>query len=368
MPIKTVPFLKLSPIREEVKSVIEEVLQEGVFMNGKYLDRFKKSFSDYLNQDYVIPTANCTDALEIIMRSLEIKEGDEVITTAFSWFSDASVIRLVGSKIIFCDIDLAHFGIQISELEEKITSNTKAVILPHLFGLVHPDIEKIVSICKKNNINLIEDCAQAHGATLNGKLAGTFGDIAAFSFYPTKNLGALGDAGAIVTNNKNLADKCNLWANHGQSGRNNHIQMGRNSRMDEIQAAVLSAHLPFLNTDNTKRHELAKLYYDGLDSLDLTLPFHCMGHVFHQFVIRINRRDELQKYLMQKGIGTDIHYPKALSEISIFTENDQFPFAMEASKTVLSLPIHPNHSKEEINYVIQNIELFFYKLNLSLKG
>lgn len=355
----SVPFLKLVPLREEVKSVIEEVLKEGVFMNGKYLERFQEVFSNYLNQDYVIPTANCTDALEIILRSLEIKEGDEVITTAFSWFSDASVIQIVGAKFVFCDINLNHFGIAISELEEKITSKTKALILPHLFGLIHPDIEKIITICKENNITLIEDCAQAHGATLHGKLAGTFGDIAAFSFYPTKNLGGLGDAGAIVTNDQNLAEKSNLWANHGQSGRNIHVQMGRNSRMDELQAAVLFAQLPFLDNDNKRRQKLANLYFYGLKSLDLELPMISKGHVYHQFVIRTDKRDNLQKYLLSQGIGTDIHYPEALSEMSVFRSSMQCPNAIEASGTVLSLPIHPNHSEDEIEYVVQNIKLFF---------
>jgi dTDP-4-amino-4,6-dideoxygalactose transaminase len=356
---KSVPFLKLTSLRNEVKSVIEEVLNEGVFMNGKYLDRFKDSFSTYQKQDYVIPTANCTDALEIILRSLDIKKGDEVITSAFSWFSDASVICLLGVKVVFCDIDLNHFGIQISELEEKITTNTKAIILPHLFGLVHPEMEKVVSICKKNNIHLIEDCAQAHGASLNGKLAGTFGDVAAFSFYPTKNLGALGDAGAIVTTYQNLAEKCNLWANHGQSGRNNHVQMGRNSRMDELQAAILSAQLPFLEMDNTIRKRLADLYFNGLNSLDLVLPMKSKGHVFHQFVIRTDRRDELRKYLLQKQIETDIHYPEALSEMAVFNNSRLCSNALKASETVLSLPIHPMHTEDEINYVTQSVKSFF---------
>ncbi|MGJ3236832.1 DegT/DnrJ/EryC1/StrS family aminotransferase [Marivirga sp.] len=359
MPVNSVSFLNLTPLRDEVKSVIEEVLEEGVFMNGKYLNRFKDSFSTYLKQDYVIPTANCTDSLEIILRSLEIKKGDEVITTAFSWFSDASVIQLLGAEIAFCDIDLNHFGIQISELEERISTKTKALILPHLFGLVHPEIEKIASICKKNNIHLIEDCAQAHGASLNGKLVGTFGDVAAFSFYPTKNLGALGDAGAIVTSNQKIAEKCNLWANHGQSGRNNHVQMGRNSRMDELQAAVLSSQLPFLDMNNTKRKKLAMLYYNGLNSLDLVLPMNSKGHVFHQFVIRTDRRDELRKYLLQKEIETDIHYPEALSDMAVFNNSSLCSNALKASKTVLSLPIHPMHTEEEINYVTKSVKLFF---------
>ncbi len=359
MQIESVPFLKLTPIRPEVKAVIEDVLDKGVLMNGTYLKSFKDRFSEYLKLNHIIPTANCTDALEIALRSLEIKEADEVITSAFSWFSDASVIRLVGAKLVFCDIDINHFGIQFSDLEKKINTNTKALILPHLFGLVHPEIEKILTICVKHNIVLIEDCAQAHGASLNGKLAGTFGDIVAFSFYPTKNLGALGDAGAIATDDTALANKCKLWANHGQLTRNEHLQLGRNSRMDEIQAAVLTAKLPFLNADNRKRQKLAEIYLNILKDIGCAIPIRKDGHVYHQFVIRTDRRDELQRYLSEKDIETDIHYPTALSDMEVFKIDEKYPSATLASKTVLSLPIHPNHSEEEIEYVAENVKAFF---------
>lgn len=359
MPIESVPFLSLVPIRPEVKAVIEDVLEKGVFMNGAYLDRFKTEFSKYLNLHHIIPTANCTDALEIILRSLDIREGDEVITTSFSWFSDASVIQLVGARVVFCDIELNHFGIETSNLEKRIGPNTKALILPHLFGLVHPQIEEIKTFCSDHNIILIEDCAQAHGATLYGKQAGTFGDITAFSFYPTKNLSALGDAGAIATNDNSLAEKCLLWANHGQLSRNQHLQLGRNSRMDEIQAAVLCANLPFLNAENEKRRKLADIYYKILGETDCFLPHKTDGNVYHQFVIRTDRRDDLQKYLKAKGIETDIHYPTALSDMDVFMSNDKYPTATLASKTVLSLPIHPNHSLEEVEFVAENIKTFF---------
>lgn len=359
MPVTSVPFLKLSPIREEVKSAIEDVINSGLFMNGRYLNRFKSSFSNYLSQNYIIPTANCTDALEIILRSINITEEDEVITSAFSWFSNASVIQLTGAKIVFCDIDLDHFAILLSELKKKITVKTKAIILPHLFGLVHPDIHEIKAICQKNKIVLIEDCAQAHGSSKDGKLAGTFGDISAFSFYPTKNLGALGDAGAILTNQKELSDKCYRWANHGQKDRNIHSQLGRNSRMDEIQAAVICANLKFLDQDNLKRQSFAKIYFQYLTSLNLTLPANVEGHVYHQFVVRTDKREKMQQYLLENGIETDIHYPTALSDMTLFNPKGTFSNASQASKTVLSLPIHPNHSEEEITYVAKKVRAFF---------
>lgn len=359
MQIESVPFLKLAPIRHEVKAAIDDVLRKGIFMNGAYLESFSKEFSKYLKLEHIVPTANCTDALEIILRSLEIGRGDEVVTTSFSWFSDASVIQLVDAKVVFCDIDINHFGIQVSDVEKKISPKTKALILPHLFGLVHPEIEKIASICIKHNILLIEDCAQAHGAILNGKMAGTFGDIAAFSFYPTKNLAALGDAGAIATNSKSLAEKCQLWVNHGQLSRNEHLQLGRNSRMDELQAAALIANLPFLDADNKKRQKLALLYFTILKDINCGLPYKWAGHVFHQFVIRMDRRDDLQKYLSDKGVATDIHYPAALSDMEVFQSNKKYSNATLASETVLSLPIHPNHTEEEIEYVAKNVKAFF---------
>ncbi|MGM0582055.1 MAG: DegT/DnrJ/EryC1/StrS family aminotransferase [Bacteroidota bacterium] len=359
MQFKSVPFLRLTPIRHEIKIVMEDVFKKGVFMNGAYLENFKKEFSKYLKLKHSIPTANCTDALEIILRSCVLQKGDEVITSAFSWFSDASVIQLLGAKVVFCDIELNHFGIKLTDLESRINAKTKAVILPHLFGLLHPEIEKINAICKENNIVLIEDCAQAHGATLNGKRAGTIGDVAAFSFYPTKNLAALGDAGAIATNDGILAEKCKLWANHGQQTRNKHLQLGRNSRMDEIQAAVLCANLPFLHSDNEKRQKLADIYFNALADTECVLPHKTDGHVFHQFVIKTDRRDELQKFLLENSIETDIHYPTALSDMEVFESDEKFSNATLASNTVLSLPIHPNHSEEEIEFVAENIMNFF---------
>lgn len=356
---KSVPFLRLAPIRQEIKIVMEDVFQKGIFMNGAYIESFKNEFSKYMGLKHIIPTANCTDALEIILRSCGVQKDDEVITTAFSWFSDASVIQLLGANVVFCDIELNHFGIKLTDLESRINAKTKAIILPHIFGLLHPEIERINAICKENNIILIEDCAQAHGATLNRKMAGTFGNVAAFSFYPTKNLAALGDAGAIATNNEFFAEKCKLWTNHGQQTRNEHLQLGRNSRMDEIQAAVLCANIPFLHYDNEKRQKLADIYYKVLADTDCILPYKTNGHVYHQFVIRTDRRDGLQKFLIEKGIETDIHYPTALSDMEVFKPGKKFSNATQASNTVLSLPIHPNHSEEEIEFVAEKVKSFF---------
>lgn len=356
-----IPFVNLKPIRKEVEEAIQHVLQKGVFMNGMALENFTTHFSAFMGIKYVVPTANCTDALEILLRTQNLTQDDEVLTSAFTWFSDASVIHLVGAKTVFCDISLTHFGIDFTDFKNRVTTNTKVLILPHLFGLTHPDIEAIAAFCMANSIFLIEDCAQAHGSRINDKLAGTFGDATAFSFYPTKNLGALGDAGCIVTDKESLAHQCKLWGNHGQSSRNDHKLLGRNSRMDELQAAILVAKLPFLETDNQKRRILAKMYFEELKGLDIALPLEISGHVYHQFVIRTDRRDELLQFLIEQGVETDIHYPTALSNMPVFQSEYNYQNASLAADTVLSLPIHPQHTEEEIEFVAKCIRSFFTK-------
>ncbi len=358
-----IPFIRFPYLSDEVKIAVNEVLEGGFYFNGDFTRKFNKDFSSYLKVKHCVPTANCTDALEIILRAKNIGKNDEVIVPAFTWFSDASVVSLVGAQVVFGDIDTTHFGMSVHEITSKITPSTKAIILAHLFGIIHPQISEIKKICEDKNIMLIEDCAQAHGARLNGQLAGSFGDVAAFSFYPTKNLGALGDAGAILTNDLELAKKCSLWANHGQKMRNEHVQLGKNSRMDEIQAAVLTAKLPTLDSENLKRRELAKLYFKELNHLPITLPLNSAGHVYHQFVIMIDRRDDLKSFLAENNIETDIHYPHALVGMEPFNSENlgSYPNAHRASQTVLSLPVHPSITSEEVFFICEFLKLFFKK-------
>lgn len=361
--LQKIPFIRFPHISANVKDVIAEVLQSGIYFNGRYTVRFVKDFSAYLDLNYCIPTANCTDAIEIILRAKNIGKGDEVIVPAFTWFSDASVVELVGAKTVFADIDLTHFGLSLHGLAAKITKFTRAIILPHLFGIVHPEIQAVKDICNKNNILLLEDCAQAHGAGLNGQLAGTFGDVAAFSFYPTKNLGALGDAGTIVTNDAELAEKCRLWANHGQKSRNEHVQTGKNSRMDELQAAILATKLPELHNENNKRREFAGIYFSELENLPIVLPADIPGHVYHQFVIMTEEREKLQFFLAENNIETDIHYPYALISMALFKNQNTASFnnALKAAETVLSLPVHPSHTSEDIFIICKMIKAYFKK-------
>lgn len=355
-----IPFLKLKPIPDYVNTAIQAVLEKGVFLNGKYSELFEADFKKYLNLNHFTATANCTDALEIILRSHEIGRGDEVIVPAFSWFSDASVVKLIGAKHIFADIDISHYGMDVNIIESLLSDKTKAVIVPHLFGITHPDISIIRKICDKHQVLLIEDCAQSHGSSLAGKKAGSFGHVAAFSFYPTKNLGALGDAGCIVSNSADDNQNYKLWANHGQSKRNKHVQLGRNSRMDELQAAILAAKLPYLDQSNERRRELAQIYIQELAGLPLTLPLSKQGHVYHQFVIRLEKRNDLKEFLLSKGIETDIHYPQALSDMDVFSAVEgNCPRASLAASTVLSLPIHPNHEITDVSYVCRQIKAYF---------
>ncbi|GAA5037235.1 aminotransferase DegT [Marivirga lumbricoides] len=357
---KTIPFLTLSPLPAEVINAVNDVMNNGIFFNGYYTESFERTFKEYIGINYFISTANCTDSLEIILRAHEIGTGDEVITSSFTWFSDASVIELVGATPVFADINLSHYGILSNDLQGLIREATKAIILPHLFGMVHPEITAIKQLCEDAGILLIEDCAQAHGASTGGNMSGTFGDVAAFSFYPTKNLGALGDGGCILTNNEKMANAYKKWANHGQLIRNKHVQLGRNSRLDELQAAVLAAKLPFLNKENSRRQELAHIYHQELSGTAIQLPGNYSGHVYHQFVIRTDRREELRQFLEEQGVETDIHYPNSLTQMEVFLKyKTSCQNAEEAAATVLSLPIHPAHTEEEIYYVCEQIKNFF---------
>jgi len=355
-----VPFLKFDEPSEEIKRAISQVLSSGQYFNGSFTRDFISGFSDYVGMPFLVPTANCTDAIEIVLSALELNSEDEVIVPAFTWFSDASMVYWVNAKLIFVDIDLNCFSPGLSAIKEVISSKTKALILPHLFGAVNPEIEAIVDYCKQQNIVLIEDCAQAHGALYNGKRAGSFADISVFSFYPTKNLGAFGDAGCILTKTETLYDRCALLANHGQVERNKHLSLGKNSRMDELQAAVLYCKLPDLDYENKKRRALAEIYHQQLTNTPLILPPIDSNQVFHQFVVLSENRKELRDYLFTKGIETDIHYPTALSDMPVLSNSiGQCPNATKASNEVLSLPIFPNHSVEEILYVCEQVNLFF---------
>jgi dTDP-4-amino-4,6-dideoxygalactose transaminase len=297
------------------------------------------------------------------MKALEIHAGDEVIIPSNTFIATALAVTYTGATPVFVEPDIKTYDIDPGKIEEKINDKTKAVIVVHLYG--QPCVmDPIVRICKKHNLFLIEDCAQAHGATYKGKRVGSFGDAAGFSFYPGKNLGALGDAGAATTNSKEIADKIRALGNYGSDYKYHHIYQGNNSRLDELQAAFLTAKLPSLDKVNDNRRATAKKYLDGIKNPEVILPYvnPDTNPVWHLFAIRCKRRDELKIFLNSKGIGTNEHYPIPMHEQEAYKDlgfkHGDFPIAEEISDTELSIPMYYGMTDEEVEYVIDSINLF----------
>jgi dTDP-4-amino-4,6-dideoxygalactose transaminase len=365
-----VPFVDLKvqykKIKKEIDKAIGSVIKETAFIGGKYVKKFENEFALAYGMKHCISVANGTDALYITLKMLGIKEGDEVITTANSWISTSETITQAGALPIFIDID-EYYTINTNKIEEKITPNTKAIIPVHLYGQA-ADIEKIKILADKHKLFLIEDCAQAHFTQFNQKNVGQFGIAATFSFYPGKNLGAYGDAGAILTNDDALAEKCRMYANHGALIKHEHKMEGINSRLDGLQAAILSAKLPHLPDWTEKRIENAAYYHTILSGIkEISLPTVRKGtkhkHTFHLFVIRANNRNELQRFLKENGIETAIHYPTPLPLLIAYsylkkTERD-FPLAALYKNSILSLPMYPELTKGMMDYVAATIKKFY---------
>ena len=352
-------------IKSDIDNAIQNVLQETAFIRGKYVKTFEEQYQAAYGVKHCIGVGNGTDAIYIILKMLGIGQGDEVITVANSWISTSETITQAGAKPIFIDIERDYFTIASDLIEAKITSRTKAIIPVHLCGQM-ADMVKIKTICEKYSLFLIEDCAQAHFSQLNGQNAGTFGDAATFSFYPGKNLGAYGDAGAIITNNDDLAEKCRMYANHGALVKHHHFMEGINSRLDGLQASILSAKLPHLDGWIQKRQEVAQLYSDLLKDIpEVTPPLIRPNsqHTFHLYMIRAEKRDELRTYLNEKGIPTFIHYPTPLPFMPAYGylrhTIDEFPVASAYQCEILSLPMFPELSKKEVEYIVDTIKSFY---------
>jgi dTDP-4-amino-4,6-dideoxygalactose transaminase len=364
-----VPFANLAEqyfqIKPEVDEAIQSILSGGSFVGGKPVQKFETEFSKLCGAKNCVGVGNATDALFLSLKALGIGLGDEVITPAWSWISTAEVISLTGAKPVFVDIDPYFFTVTAEAIKEKISSNTKAVIIVHLYGQPAEAIQ-IKALCRKKNLFLIEDCSQAHLSSENGTMTGTLGDFGVFSFYPTKNLGAYGDAGCLITDQDELAIKVRHLANHGGLSKDEHLMEGTNSRLDTLQAEILTVKLKHLPAWNNKRIKNAQLYLASLSVIsDLTLPKirERVTHTFHQFVIKVKRRTELQAYLNSKGVQTMIHYPKALPFEPAYnylnhTESD-FPVSAQLQNEVLSLPVHPELSQDQILYVCDMIKSFY---------
>ncbi len=359
-----IPFVDLQiqyqSIKGEIAETIAHILDNAIFVNGHPLDSFEKNFAAYMGVAHCVGCANGTDAIEIALEALGIGEEDEVLVPAYTWVSTASAVSRVGAKPIFVDVHTDFYTIDVSKIEDKITARTKAIIPVHFYGLP-ANMEAILKIAATHNLKVIEDCAQAHNATINGKKVGSFGDMATYSFYPGKNLGAYGDGGAVVTNSKELNEKARIIARLGQQGKHNHIIAGRNSRLDSMQAAILNVKLNHLAEWTQKRQLVAKWYLDLLKDTPIKLPStpNDYGHVYHLFVIQTDRRDELKTFLESKGINTQIHYPQPLHKLGIFEEQGPFAVADEMTGKLLSLPIYAELNRVQVEYVVKAIKEFF---------
>jgi dTDP-4-amino-4,6-dideoxygalactose transaminase len=364
-----VPFLDLraqyQQLKAEIDAAIAHVIEDTAFVRGRYVEEFERAYASAYGVRHCIGVGNGTDALYIALRALGIGPGDEVLVPALTWISTAETVSQAGARPVFVDIEPHYYTIDPQRLAEHVTERTRAIIPVHLYGQP-AEMDAITAFARRHGIALVEDCAQAHFATYHGKLVGTFGTIATFSFYPGKNLGAYGDAGAIITDDEALARFIRMFANHGSLTKHEHEIEGINSRLDGIQAAILTVKLRYIHRWNAQRAQHAQLYTELLADVDeIALPQvrpHCT-HVFHLFVIRTPRRDELQHYLTERGIQTQVHYPRALPFVPAYSRfghrPEEFPVAWQYQHELLSLPMYPELTEEQIRYVADSIRSFF---------
>lgn len=362
-----VPFVSFKPLEKELDSPLREafnrVLENSWYIDGNEDKAFEKAFAAYCDSKYCVGVGNGLDALMLVLKAWGIGEGDEVIVPSNTYIATALAVTYVGAKPVFVEPDIRTYNIDPAKIEEKITPNTKAIMPVHLYGQAC-NMDPIMAIAQKYSLLVLEDCAQAHGATYKGKIIGSFGDAAGFSFYPGKNLGALGDAGATVTNDEVLAAKVRALGNYGSDYKYHHIYKGNNSRLDELQAAFLSAKLPMMDKVNDDRRATAEKYLAGITNPIVTLPYvmpECEP-VWHVFAVRCEKRDALAAYLTEKGIGINKHYPIPMHMQECYKDlgiaEGELPIAEEISATELSIPMYYGMTDEEIQYVIDCINEF----------
>lgn len=343
-------------------SAFKRVLSSAHYILGEEVENFEKEFAKYTDVKYCVGVANGLEALQVSLMSLGVGKDDEVITTPLSAVATTLAIMAVGAKPVFVDIK-ENGQIDESLIEKVITKKTKAIIPVHLYGQPF-EVDSVKKICKKHNLFLVEDACQAHGTTYKGKKVGGFGEFGAFSFYPTKNLGAIGDAGAIVTNDKKLYEIVREIRDYGQSSKYIHARYGLNSRLDELQAAILREKLKNLEKDNRKRQKIAEIYtknLSGLKDLEIILPENFEDSNFHLFVIKTKKRDELQNFLKQNGVPSLVHYPVSIPDQPMFNgryKKTSLPISREFVKEILSLPINPFIKEDEVLQVCKKIKNF----------
>ena len=363
--MKKIKLFDLKASKTLKKNIIQKfkiLIKNQNFVKGKSIEKFENTFSNKINSNFCISCNSGTDALLLSLKSIDIKKNDEIITTAHSWISTSEVIKNLGAKPIFIDTN-KDFNIDENLIEKKITKKTKAIIVVHLFGKP-ANLDKIISIKKKYNLKLIEDCAQSHFSRYKKRYTGTFGDLAAFSFFPTKNLGCYGDGGCIVTNNHKLANKVRMIANHGTSDRKNFIFDGINSRLDTIQSLVLLEKLKNINYELNHKNKLKKTYYKYLSGLkEVVLPSIEKNKIenYYLFTIKCKKRDMLKNFLKQKNIDSGIYYDFLLPLLKInkISKKEHFPVAIKNQNAMLSLPINGKLKISDIKYISSQIKEFY---------
>lgn len=363
-----IPFADFRPMHDEIRTELDtayhRVMDNSWFIEGPELENFEKEFAAYCGVKYCVGVATGLDALYLVLKAWGIGNGDEVLVPSNTYIATALAVSYVGAKPVFVEPEIDSFNIDVNRIEEKITKSTKAIIAVQLQGRCC-DMDVIKKIADKYHIKVLEDAAQAHGAKYKGAFAGSLGDAAGFSFYPGKNLGALGDAGCITTNDEKLAQKVRALGNYGSDYKYHHIYKGTNSRLDEIQAAFLRVKLPYLNKWNEYRRAVAKRYLTEINNPLIKLPLPTINeysHIYHVFVIRCDKRDALEAYLNKKGIKTVKHYPTPIHLQMAYQDlnlkKGYLPIAEEISRTVLSIPMYYGITNDQVDYVIDAINEF----------
>lgn len=361
-----IPFVSLETMHNEIESEVmskfQEVYRKNIFINGGEVESFESNFAKYCETKYCIGCATGLDALFLILKAYGIGNGDEVIIPANTFIATALAVSYTGATPVLVEPDEKTYTINPELIEKKITSKTKAIIAVHLYGRC-ADMDPILNLAKINGLKVIEDAAQAHGALYKGRKAGSIGDAAGFSFYPGKNLGALGDGGVVVTSDMELADKVRTLANYGSKQKYNHIYQGNNSRLDEVQAAVLNIKLQYLDKWNSYRKDVAKKYFEGISNPLINCPTvndSQYDSVWHLYVIRSSKRDELVKYLSDFGIGTTIHYPIPIHKQKAYDglTTESFPLTERIANEIVSIPMFYGILDEQKCYVINKINEF----------
>lgn len=363
-----IPFVSLEPahleIADQLNAGFREVLSKNIYIMGEKWKLFQESFAAYCNTAYAVGCGTGLDALYLALKALGVGDGDEVIIPSNTFIATALAVSYTGATPILVDPDINTYTIDPELIEEKITARTKAIIPVHLYGRC-ADMDAVNAIAKRHGLYVVEDSAQSHGAVYKGRKAGSLGDAAGFSFYPGKNLGALGDGGIVTTNSPEIARKVYMLGNYGASVKYHHELLGNNSRLDELQAALLQVKLPYLDKWNSDRNRIAGRYLAEIKHPDIILPQPVepdSRQVWHIFAVRCRRRDALQAYLQNCGIGTNIHYPVPIHLQPCYAhlgfKKGDFPIAEEISETVLSLPMYYGMTDDEVGYVVEKINSF----------